>query len=114
MPLHVIFQIGKALFAHPVITGAVDVLARGCVSLMLDFGTVPFGKFGPTASAMIVIPIGTRTLPSLPLERGALQVIARFDAPLLVRVHDTDDLTSGDVRVSGESIMLPRALSLMP
>ncbi len=100
MPLHVISQIGKAFFAYPVITSAVDVLARGRVPLMLDFRAVPFSKFGPTASTMIVIPVGTRAVPSLPLERGTLQVIARFHAPLLVRVHETDNLMFG---LRGES-----------
>lgn len=86
--MHVIPQVRKTRLAHPMVTSALLVLACGRVPLVLNIEIIAFGEFGPTTSAMVVIPISPRAFPAPPLERSSLEVPARLDAPLLICIHD--------------------------
>jgi hypothetical protein len=84
LPLHVVSQIIEAGLADPLIAGTFRIVIAGSEALVLNVGTVKVSKFGPTCSAVIVIPIVTP--PSIPtkLQLQPIEVACVIDAPLFV------------------------------
>ena len=96
-PPHLVFKVGKAFSAYPMVASTEFVVVARRVPFMLDVGGVPIGELGPTSGTVVVIPIGTRSFPFPLLERNSLEKMGRADAPLLIWSHKCHYLSAGRI-----------------